>query len=74
MSRETTMRTRERMSIPDARKTTSRTGPRSISRVDHSNSSRSLDLIADHANEHTIRPDREPSIPGFASMLPLVRN
>ena len=67
------MGTRESVSVTAARKTTPRTSLGCVSRINLSGRSFSLDLVVDHLKDHTTRPHGEPSIPGFAALLSLVK-
>jgi len=61
------------MPIPDTRKATPRAILRCVPGVDLSDYSFSLNLVADHIEDHAAGPNREPSIPGFATMLSLLK-
>lgn len=69
MNRESAMRAIKRMPLPVSGKTTPRAVLGGVLRINSSNGSLSLNLVADYIEDHTIWPYREPSIPSFAASL-----
>lgn len=55
MNRESTMRAGESMSVPITGEATSRTVLRCVPGIDLSGGTFSLDLVADHIKDHTMR-------------------
>jgi len=71
VNREPTIGAIEGMTFPNSGKAAPRAILGSIPRIDLGDDALSLDLIANHIEDHAARPNGKPSIPSFRSMLAL---